>query len=79
MAYASDELLNETPLQNFTASSSDAPNVDVEDNEINIRIAEHDVKQEEELRLENEAACVTEAVVNAKRVDNAKQKNVLDK
>ena len=63
MAYASDELLNEIPLQNFTASNGDTPNV--EDNEINIGIAEHKVRQEEELGVENEAACVTDAVVNA--------------
>ena len=34
MAYVSDELLNETPLQSCTASIGDMPNVEVEDNEI---------------------------------------------
>ena len=68
-AYVSDLLLNETPLQNSTASVGDMPNVKVKDNEINIRIAEHDVKQEEELGVENETAHVTEAIVNDKGID----------
>ena len=49
MAYVSDLLLNETPLQNSRASVGNMPNVKVKDDEINIRIAEYDVKQEEEL------------------------------
>ena len=69
MAYVSDLLLNETPLQNSTASVGDMPNVKVKDNEINIRIAEHDVKQEEELGVENETAHVTEAIVNDEGID----------
>ena len=68
-AYVSDLLLNETPLQNSTASVGDMPNVKVKDNEINIRIAEHDVKQEEELGVENETAHVTEAIVNDEGID----------
>ena len=68
-AYVSDLLLNETPLQNSTASVGDMLNVKVKDNEINIRIAEHDVKQEEELGVENETAHVTEAIVNDKGID----------
>ena len=68
-AYVSDLLLNETPLQNSTASVGDMPNVKVKDNGINIRIAEHDVKQEEELGVENETAHVTEAIVNDKGID----------
>ena len=68
-AYVSDLLLNETPLQNSTASVGDMLNVKVKDNEINIRIAEHDVKQEEELGVENETAHVTEAIVNDEGID----------
>lgn len=37
MAYESDELLTETPLQSSRASAYDMPNVEVDDNEINIR------------------------------------------
>ena len=68
-AYVSDLLLNETPLQNSTASVGDMPNVKVKDSEINIRIVEHDVKQEEELGVENETAHVTEAIVNDEGID----------
>ena len=50
MVYVSDDLLNETPLQGSTANIGGTPKVEVEDNEINIGIAEHDVRQEEELR-----------------------------
>ena len=67
----SDELLNETPLQSCTASIVDMPNVEVEDNEIIIRNVEHKVRQEEELRMENEAVCVTKAIVNVERIDVA--------
>ena len=58
MAYVSDELLNQATLQYFTTSIDDTQNVEVEDNEINIGIAQHEVRQEEELVVENEAACV---------------------
>ena len=61
MAYASDELLTEAPLQSSRASTYDMPNVEVDDNEINIRIAAHDSKQEETLGMENEAERVTDA------------------
>ena len=71
VAYVSDELLNETPLQSCTASIGDMPNVEVEDNEIIIRNVEHKVRQEEELRMENEAVCVTKAIVNVERIDAA--------
>ena len=60
MAYVSDELLTETPLQSSRASAYDIPNVEVDDNEINMRIAAHDSKQEETLRMENEAERVTD-------------------
>ena len=36
MAYVNGEMLNETPIQNSTASIGDTPNVEVEDHEINI-------------------------------------------
>ena len=49
MTYVSDELLNETPLQYSITSIGDTKNVEVEDNEINIRIAEHEVRQGEKL------------------------------
>ena len=62
-------MLNETPLQHSTASIGDTENVEVEDNDINIGIDEHEVRQEEELREENEAACVTEAIVNVEGMD----------
>ena len=71
MAYVSDELLNETPLQSCIASIGDMPNVEVEDNEIIIRTVEHKVRQEEELQMENEAVCVTKAIVNVERIDAA--------
>ena len=58
MAYVSDELLNQATLQYSTTSIDDTQNVEVEDNEINIEIAQHEVRQEEELVVENEAACV---------------------
>ena len=58
MAYVSDELLNQATLQYSTTSIDDTQNVEVEDNEINIGIAQHEVRQEEELVVENEAACV---------------------
>ena len=74
MAYVSDKLLNETPLQSSTASIGDTPNVEVVDNEINIIIAEHELRQGEELAVENEAACVTEAIVNVEGIDVATTK-----
>ena len=64
-------MLNETPLQNSSASIGDAEKVEVEDNEINIGVAEHEVRQEEEFRVQNEAACVTEAIVNIEGIDVA--------
>ena len=69
MAYLSHELLNETPLQSSTASVGDTSNVEVEDNEINIGIVNHAVRQVEELGVENEAARVTEAIVNVEGID----------
>ena len=45
MTYVSDELLTETPSQSFRASTYDMPNVEVEDNEINIRIAAYESKR----------------------------------
>ena len=56
MSYISDALLNETPLQSYTVSIGDNPNVEVEDNEINIKTAHHEVRQEEELGVENKVA-----------------------
>ena len=56
MSYISDVLLNETPLQSYTVSIGDNPNVEVEDNEINIKTAHHEVRQEEELGVENKVA-----------------------
>ena len=61
----SDELLNETPLQYSTSSVVDAQN-----NEI----AEHEVRQEEELGMENKAACVGETIVNVEGIDVATTK-----
>ena len=58
MAYVSDELLNQAPLQYSTTSIDGTQNAEVEDNEINIGIAQHEVRQEEELVVENEAAGV---------------------
>ena len=69
MAFLSGVLLNETPLQSSTASIGDTSNVEVEDNEISIRIAEHEVTQEEELEMENEAAHLSETIVNLDRID----------
>ena len=69
MAFLSGVLLNETPLQSSTASIGDTSNVEVEDNEISIRIAEHEVTQEEEFGMENEAAHVSETIVNLDRID----------
>ena len=46
MAYVADKLLNETPLQSSTTSIGNTPNVEVENNEINIGIVEHEVRQE---------------------------------
>ena len=64
MTYVSDELLNVTPLQSYTDDIGDTPNVEVEDNEIKVRTAGHEVRQEEELGVENEAAHVAEAILN---------------
>ena len=74
MAYVSVELLNETPLQNSTASIGDMPNVEVEENEINIGTVEHEMRQEGELGMENEIVCVTEAIVNVEGIDIATRK-----
>ena len=69
MAYVSDELLNETPLQYSTATIGDTQNVEVEDNEINIRIVEHVVRRGEEIRVENEATCIDETIANLEGMD----------
>ena len=69
MAYVSDELLNETPLQYSTATIGDTQNVEVEDNEINIRIAEHVVRRGEEVGVENEATCIDETIANHEGMD----------
>ena len=74
VSYVSDELLNETPLQYSTASIDDTQNVEVEDDEINIGIAQHEVRQEEKLGVENEAVCVDKAIVYAERIDVATTK-----
>ena len=74
MAYVSVGLLNETPLQNSTASIGDMPNVEVEENEINIGTVEHEMRQEGELGMENEIVCVTEAIVNVEGIDVATRK-----
>ena len=68
MTYVSDELLNETPLQYSTTSIGDTKNVEVKDNEINIRIAEHEVRQGEEVAVENEAACIDDSIVNVEGI-----------
>ena len=68
MTYVSDELLNETPLQYSTTSIGDTKNVEVEDNEISIRIAEHEVRQGEEVAVENEAACIDDSIVNVEGI-----------
>ena len=52
----------------LAASIGDMPNDEVEDNEIYIRTAEHEVRQEEELGVENEAAHVTEAIINVEKI-----------
>ena len=49
MTDVSDNLLNETALQYSTTSIGDMKNVEVEENEINIGIAEHEVTQEKEV------------------------------
>ena len=67
IAYVSNELLNETLLQSFTGSSGDTPNVKVADNEINIGISEHEMRQEE-LEVENEVVRITEAVANVEGI-----------
>ena len=74
MAYVSDEFLNETPLQYSTASIDDTQNVEVEDNEMNIGIAQHEVRPDDEFWVENEAACVDEAIVNAGGINVATRK-----
>lgn len=61
-------LLNKTPLQSSTARVGDTPNIEVEHNEINNRIAEHEVRTEEEFGVENEAPRVTEAIVNVEKI-----------
>ena len=66
----SDELQNETLLQSSTSSIVGMPNVQVEDHEINIRIMEHELRQEGELGVENEAVCVTEAFLNVEDIIN---------
>ena len=68
MTYVSGELLNETPLQYSTTSIGDTKNVEVEDNEINIRIAEHEVRQGEEVAVENETACIDDSIVNVEGI-----------
>ena len=60
--------------QSSTASIGDTPNVEVEDNEIGIGIAEHEVRQEEKLGVQNEAVYVTEATVNFEGIDVATTK-----
>ena len=69
MAYVSDELFNETPLQYSAATTGDTQNVEVEDNEINIRIAEHVVRRGEEVGVENEATCIDETTANLEGMD----------
>ena len=44
MAYVPDQLLNETHLQSSTASIGDTENIEVEDNEVNVGIAEYQVR-----------------------------------
>ena len=67
----SDELLNETPFPTSKASIGTMENVEDENNEINIGTAEHEVRQKEELTMENEATCVTEAIANNDGIDVA--------
>ena len=63
MAYVPDKLLNETPLQSSTTSIGNTPNFEAEDNEINMGIVEHEVRQEEEPRVANDATRVTGAII----------------
>ena len=74
MAYVSDEMLNETLLQYSTASIGDTQNVEVEDHEINISVAEHEVRQREEVGVQNEAARIVEVMVNVEGMDLTKTK-----
>ena len=68
LPHVSDYLLNKTPLQSSTARIGDTPDIEVEHNEINNRIAEHEVRTEEEVGVENEATRVTEAIVNVEKI-----------
>ena len=74
MAYVSDKMLNETLLQYSTASIGDTQNVEVEDHEINISVAEHKVRQREEVGVHNEAARIVEVIVNVEGMDLTKTK-----
>ena len=74
MAYVSDEMLNETLLQYSTASIGDTQNFEVEDHEINISVAEHKVRQREEVGVQNEAARIVEVIVNVEGMDLTKTK-----
>ena len=67
----SDELLNETPFPTSKASIGTTENNEDENNAINIGTAEHEVRQKEELRVQNEATCVTEAIANNDGIDFA--------
>ena len=67
----SDELLNETLFPTSKASICTTENVEDENNEINIGTAEHEVRQKEELRVQNEATCVTEAIAKNDGIDVA--------
>ena len=67
----SDELLNETLFPTSKASIGTTENIEDENNEINIGTAEREVRQKEELRVENEATCVTEAIANNDGIDVA--------
>ena len=67
----SDELLNETPFPTSKASIGTTENNEDENNAINIGTAEHEVWQKEELRVQNEATCVTEAIANNDGIDVA--------
>ena len=67
----SDELLNETPFPTSKASIGTTENIEDENNEINIGTAEREVRQKEELRVENEATCVTEVIANNDGIDVA--------
>ena len=74
MAYVSDEMLNETLLQYSTASIGDTQNVEVQDHEINISVAEHEVRKREEVGVQNEAARIVEVIVNVEGMDLTKTK-----